>query len=91
MENKVGIRDLKQNPSKVIALVKQGQAFTVTERGVPVAKLVPIAEDPFTQLVQEGVIRLPKGNLDLSLIKPQKLPEGVDFEAIFAEMREDRF
>lgn len=90
MENKVGIRDLKQNPSKVIALVKQGQAFTVTERGVPVAKLVPIAEDPFTQLVQEGVIRLPKGNLDLSLIKPEKSPLGMTSEELLAEDR-DRF
>ena len=88
MENKVGIRDLKQNPSKVIALVKQGQAFTVTERGVPVAKLVPIAEDPFTQLVQEGVIRLPKGNLDISLIKPEASPLGKTSEELLAEDRE---
>lgn len=90
MENKVGIRDLKQNPSRVIALVKQGQAFTVTERGVPVAKLVPIAEDPFTQLVQEGVIRLPKGNLDLSLIKREKSALGKTSEELLAEDR-DRF
>lgn len=90
MENKVGIRDLKQNPSRVIALVKQGQAFTVTERGVPVAKLVPIAEDPFTQLVQEGVITLPKSNLDLSLIKREKSPLGKTSEELLAEDR-DRF
>lgn len=90
MENKVGIRDLKQNPSKIIAKVKQGEAFTVTERGVPVAKLVPIAEDPFTQLVQEGVIRLPEGNLDLSLIRPQKSPLGLTSEELLAEDR-DRF
>lgn len=90
MENKVGIRDLKQNPSRVIALVKQGEAFTVTERGVPVAKLVPIAEDPFTQLVQEGVIRLPTGNLDLSLIKPEVSPLGKTSKELLAEDR-DRF
>lgn len=85
----MGIRDLKQNPSKIIAQVKQGEAFTVTERGVPVAKIVPIAEDPFTQLVQKGVIRLPKGRIDMRKVHPQVLPEGVDFEAVLAEMREE--
>lgn len=85
----MGIRDLKQNPSKIIAKVKQGEAFTVTERGVPVAKLVPIAEDLFTELVQEGAIRLPKGRIDMRKVHPTPLPEGVDFEAVLADMRQD--
>jgi prevent-host-death family protein len=87
MENKVGIRELKQNPSQIIAKVKQGEAFTVTERGEPVALIVPIAEDPFTRLVQEGKIRLPRKPFGLVEIVPQASPTGLTSEEILAEDR----
>jgi prevent-host-death family protein len=42
---KVGIRELGRNPSKVIAhLVETGEPVIVTDRGRPVAVLVPIDE-----------------------------------------------
>ncbi len=38
---RVEIRDLKQNASAIIRRVKSGETLDVTERGEPVARLVP--------------------------------------------------
>jgi prevent-host-death family protein len=38
---RIGIRELRQNASKYVALVKDGQTVEVTERGELVALLVP--------------------------------------------------
>jgi prevent-host-death family protein len=50
MENEVGIRELKQNPSAAIARVKAGEEITVTERGEPVARLTCRHKSIFDQL-----------------------------------------
>ena len=47
----MGIRELKQNASAVVKRAKEGEAITITERGVPVAKLLPIPEDKYLELV----------------------------------------
>ena len=43
-ENRVGVRELRQNLSVYLRKVKRGQHFEVTERGVPVALLAPLPE-----------------------------------------------
>jgi prevent-host-death family protein len=47
----VGIRELKSGLSKYLKRVAHGERITVTERGRPVAVLVPI-EEPSAALVQ---------------------------------------
>ena len=51
----VGIRELRQSLSKYVARVKRGEAFSVTERGQEVARLVPTPRyaDPVGRLVIE--------------------------------------
>ncbi|TFB71903.1 type II toxin-antitoxin system prevent-host-death family antitoxin [Cryobacterium glaciale] len=39
---RVGLRELKQNPSQVISRVEQGETIEVTVQGRPAALLVPI-------------------------------------------------
>lgn len=39
---RVGLRELKQNPSQVISRVEQGESIEVTVQGRPAALLVPI-------------------------------------------------
>ena len=39
--NQVGLRDLGQNVSRVLARIKQGETLTVTEHGAPIATLSP--------------------------------------------------
>jgi prevent-host-death family protein len=42
----VGVRELKAHLSAHLARVKSGQTIVVTERGRPVAKLVPVQASP---------------------------------------------
>jgi len=38
----VGIRELKQNASEVVARAEKGETITITVQGRPVAKIVPM-------------------------------------------------
>lgn len=86
----MGIRDLKQNASAVVKRVKAGEVITITERGVPVAKLLPIPQDKYLELVQEGAIIPGSGYFDFDSIEPVELPDGLTAEDLIAEMREDK-
>ncbi len=70
------VSELKASLSKYLARVKAGEEVVVTERGKPVAKLVPIPrdEDPemarMRELERRGLVtmgtgRLPEGFWDL--------------------------
>jgi len=52
----VGIRELNQHASRVIDRVRNGEVIEITDRGKPVALVVPITESPglLGRLVQEG-------------------------------------
>ncbi len=41
--NSVGLRELKQNPSEVIARAEAGETITVTVQGRPAALITPMA------------------------------------------------
>ncbi len=49
-ERQVGIRELKSRLSQYLRDVKAGATVVVTERGVPVARLVPDAVSPERRL-----------------------------------------
>jgi prevent-host-death family protein len=63
MENKVGIRELKQNPSTIIERVKAGEDFTVTERGVPVGRLTGLTKSVLLEMMDSGEATGPTKNL----------------------------
>ena len=56
MANRVGIRELRQNLSVYLRRVAAGERLEVTERGRPVAQLVPLpdASDPIARLALRG-------------------------------------
>ena len=56
----VGVRALKQNASAVVAAAAAGEEVTITDRGRPVAQLVPVASGRLAQLVASGRARPPK-------------------------------
>jgi prevent-host-death family protein len=67
----VGVRELRQNLSRYLARVKEGETLTVTERGHEVARLVPSPEavDPYyLKLAEKYGATIPKGDL-LDVIK----------------------
>lgn len=57
-EGKVGIRELKEHASALIRQVAAGQTITVTDRGRPVARIVPLhdSEGWWDQMIEEGRI-----------------------------------
>lgn len=46
----VGVRALKERLSAYLARVRRGEVVTVTDRGVPVARLVPVEDDGLDDL-----------------------------------------
>ena len=40
--NSVGLRELKQNPSEVVARAEAGETIVITVQGRPAARLVPL-------------------------------------------------
>lgn len=86
----VGIRELKQNASAVMALVKTGEVVTVTERGRPVGKISPIRKSRYDEMVESGEIIPAKGNLaDVLPLTPIEPKDGKNLLDILLEMREE--
>lgn len=46
---RIGVRDLRQNASRYLALVKAGETVEVTERGELIALLVPVQRSQSTR------------------------------------------
>jgi prevent-host-death family protein len=42
MQNKIGVFETKTNLNKIISRVIEGEEFTITKRGVEVAKIIPL-------------------------------------------------
>ena len=55
--SKVGIRALKQNASAVVGEAAAGEPVTITDRGRPVAMLVPIATSRLDALIAADRVR----------------------------------
>jgi prevent-host-death family protein len=74
----VGIRELKQNPSAVLAAVKAGEDVIITERGKPIARIVEIMQSPLEEMIASGEVTLPEGDFRevLKSTNPVRPPEG---------------
>ena len=72
----IGVRELRQNASVHLREVERGETVQVTDRGRPVALLVPIPQtDRLTALELEG--RLTRATVDLlTLGGPRPTPIG---------------
>lgn len=88
---RVGVRELRQNASALLRRVLAGESIEITQRGVPVAMLVPVPgeDDVVERLVAQGLATPAKGNLT-DLPPPLKPRPGtmLPSEAL-AELRAD--
>ena len=57
MSEVVGIRALQQHASEVVRRSAEGETVVITDRGRPVARLVPLLGSPLEQLIAEGQAR----------------------------------
>jgi prevent-host-death family protein len=86
----IGVRELRQNASRYLREVKRGETVEVTERGEPIARLVPIPEEStYERLVAEGRIR-PATRDPRDLGPPLEPKPGVPLASeILEQMRAD--
>jgi prevent-host-death family protein len=86
----VGVRELRQNLSVYLREIERGKSFEVTDRGQPVAMLVPLprAATPLQKLIASGRASAPAGDL-LELGAP-KGRASTAASAALAQEREER-
>jgi prevent-host-death family protein len=74
--NRVGVRELRQQASRLLDRVAAGESFEVTDRGRPVALLIPLPEKQGVDaLVAAGRARPARRHLR-DLGPPRPLPPG---------------
>lgn len=73
---RIGVRELRQHASRYLARVAAGESLEVTDRGRPVAQLVPVTGDRWADLLAAGVVVAPAPGVDLLDVTPTPLPPG---------------
>jgi prevent-host-death family protein len=90
MPEYVGVREVKAHLSAFLGRVRRGEVITISDRGRPVARLVPIEElslaDRIRELEAAGWIS-PGASAGSSALEPVHLE---DYELAQALLREDR-
>ena len=84
----VGVRELRQNASQVLDLVKRGEVIIVTERGKPIAELQPIKKSKYQLLLESGAITPAKEPWDPELWSTTDMPR---YPEGLAEFLKDRY
>ena len=84
-----GIRELKQNASAVVAEVAAGETVTITDRGRPVARLVPIGEGSLSDLIEAGRARPARRKLSDLGPAPRRPAGAPELSRLVEELRAD--
>jgi prevent-host-death family protein len=77
MSNTVGIRELRQQTSRVLKRVVAGEVVEITEHGHPIARIVPLRPGVLDQLTAEGRATEAAADL-LELLDELSLPAASD-------------
>lgn len=85
----IGVRELRQHASRWLARVAAGESFIVTDRGRPIATLIPPQQHPWDDLKAAGsVLPATKRLLD---IEPLPRADGPSLsDALAADRADDR-
>jgi len=92
---KAAVGELKARLSEYIRKVKSGHEVVITERGVPVAKVVPLAaverrDSRRERLARAGILILGRGRASRSLLKPPMGSPSVGAGVLAALLEERR-
>ena len=72
----IGVRELRQHASQVLRLAEHGETFRVTDRGRPLALIVPLrTRDALEELRLAGDVSTPEGSIR-DLPAPLSIPRG---------------
>jgi prevent-host-death family protein len=96
---RVGLREANQNFSRLIKAIRQGTEVVLTDRGRPIAKLVPIKSEAtirnesldelLDRLAAEGLVRRASEAGPLPPFKPIKI-SGPPFSKTIQDERDER-
>ena len=88
----VGVRELRQDASKVLGLVKSGESIIVTEWGTPVAEIRPIQATTMQDLIDAGLVTPARDKFDPKVFEPLPNSEGRSLlKEFLKERREARY
>lgn len=86
----VGIRELRQSASSVVARAAAGETITITDRGRPVAQIGPRTPNGLQALREQGLVREPRASA-ADLAMPAPLPDGApNLDRLLDADREER-
>lgn len=80
------MRELRQYASRYLARVAAGESVEITDRGRPVALLVPPMGDSWSDLIASGRVLAPEEDGDVADEPP--VDDGVAASAALADMRD---
>lgn len=91
----VNISKIKASLSEYLAKVKEGEEIILTERGYPIAKIIPFKGAVFyskqrNALARKGILQLGKGKISPSFLEPSPVVDekGTVLEALLNEREE---
>jgi prevent-host-death family protein len=84
---RIGVRELRQHASRYLDRVAHGEMLEVTDRGRPVARLVPVTTDSWTDLIASGKVTPAEDATDITEEMPGDYE--VDASAVLAAMRSE--
>jgi prevent-host-death family protein len=85
----VGIRALKQNASEIVRQAAAGDVITITDRGKPVAQIVPLRTSRLDEMRHAGLVR--RASVDpADLPMPSvEITDGPKLSDILRDLRDD--
>jgi prevent-host-death family protein len=84
---RIGVRELRQHASRYLERVARGEELEVTDRGRPVAHLVPVRADPWEAMVASGRVTLAVDPAEVTDEPPGDY--AVEPSAVLAAMRSE--
>ena len=90
MDNRVGIRELQQHASAVVARVRRGEVVVVTDHGTPVAKMIPAGPASLAELVDAGLASRPTTDMASYLERPVSGATSTSGTDALRELRRER-
>ena len=82
---RIGVRELRQHASRYLERGSRGETLEVTDRGRPVARLVPISSDWWATMIAGGKVIVAEDDADVADEPPGDY--DVDASTVLAAMR----
>lgn len=83
----IGVRELRQHASRYLERVAHGESLEVTDRGRPVARLVPVTTDNWADMIANGKVTPAEDDADVADEQPGHY--AVNASAVLAALRAD--